>query len=321
MSRARVSTRYWCHQCMRGFHLGPESVLGCPFCDGEFVEEIPSLDTPLPPPPVSSSANQPESLEMVDAMHALMNHFYGRQRRHHHHHHHHHHGHRHEIPEGLVFLRGLMDEEGGVEVFMSRRARGRTGYTLDQVVEHLARQAPSCGPPPAARSAVEALPTVRISAKHLRGGNNTCAVCTDDFEIGGEAKEMPCRHVYHADCILPWLRQHNSCPICRHELPSEDPAYDRRRARGEEAESDEEHQLGLTIWGLPGGNIAVSRYPGIVIGNSSSPNSSPYGNGDGNMAGSGSGATRRRGFWSSLWPFRSRSSSFRNGRHGRWLFS
>ncbi|KAE8729561.1 E3 ubiquitin-protein ligase RING1 [Hibiscus syriacus] len=84
------------------------------------------------------------------------------------------------------------------------------------------------GTPPASKSAVEALPTVMIEKNNLNSEFNQCAVCMDEFEEGTDAKQMPCNHLYHKDCILPWLEMHNTCPVCRHELPTDDSDYERR---------------------------------------------------------------------------------------------
>ena len=55
--------------------------------------------------------------------------------------------------------------------------------------------------------------------------------CREDFEEGERVQEMPCSsaHSFHAACLAPWLAQHNSCPICRHELPTDDSRYERDR--------------------------------------------------------------------------------------------
>ncbi|CAM0958463.1 unnamed protein product [Alopecurus aequalis] len=108
--------------------------------------------------------------------------------------------------------------------------------------------------PPASKAAVESMPTVAIAAAHV-GADCHCAVCKEAFELGAEAREMPCGHIYHEDCILPWLQLRNSCPVCRHEMPV-DAAAPRSQAGAEE------ETVGLTIWRLPGGGFAVGRFAG-----------------------------------------------------------
>ncbi|KAK8443829.1 hypothetical protein SEVIR_9G039600v4 [Setaria viridis] len=91
------------------------------------------------------------------------------------------------------------------------------GPGLDILLQRLAESDLSrSGTPPAKKEAVDSLPTVNI--KELLG----CSVCLEDFEMGAEAKQMPCQHKFHPHCILPWLELHSSCPVCRFQLPTEE---------------------------------------------------------------------------------------------------
>ena len=50
-----------------------------------------------------------------------------------------------------------------------------------------------------------------------------CAICLEDFEEGTSQERprivLPCQHVYHADCILPWLTERSgTCPLCKFDV-------------------------------------------------------------------------------------------------------
>ncbi|EDV28570.1 uncharacterized protein TRIADDRAFT_18741, partial [Trichoplax adhaerens] len=45
-----------------------------------------------------------------------------------------------------------------------------------------------------------------------------CAICMDDYKKREKIRELPCSHGFHARCVDKWLRQHNSCPICRENI-------------------------------------------------------------------------------------------------------
>lgn len=115
---------------------------------------------------------------------------------------------------------------------------------LDQLTTHV--EVNGGGGRAASKTAIESMPTISIVETE-----SYCAVCKEAFDVGEEAKEMPCNHVYHSDCILPWLNLRNSCPVCRHEVPSSD-----------SVSVGEDEAVGLTIWRLPGGGFAVGRFSG-----------------------------------------------------------
>uniref|UniRef100_A0A915AIE8 RING-type domain-containing protein n=1 Tax=Parascaris univalens TaxID=6257 RepID=A0A915AIE8_PARUN len=70
-----------------------------------------------------------------------------------------------------------------------------------------------------------------------------CPICICEWKNNESEKliRMPCGHIFHENCILPWLKRTNSCPVCRYELPSHDPLYEtykRQQERRKEREAD-----------------------------------------------------------------------------------
>uniref|UniRef100_A0A8P4G314 E3 ubiquitin-protein ligase RNF181 n=1 Tax=Dicentrarchus labrax TaxID=13489 RepID=A0A8P4G314_DICLA len=59
-------------------------------------------------------------------------------------------------------------------------------------------------PPPAAKTAVQTLTVVIISPEQADKGLK-CPVCLLEFEEQESVREMPCKHLFHSGCILPWL--------------------------------------------------------------------------------------------------------------------
>lgn len=86
-----------------------------------------------------------------------------------------------------------------------------------QLVDHLNRLAT------ANDGATAAEARVRMTISLLeRDGDFTCAICHDDLVHTNQVIcQLPCLHYFHDDCVLPWLRDKNSCPNCRFQLPSD----------------------------------------------------------------------------------------------------
>ncbi|XP_075073599.1 putative E3 ubiquitin-protein ligase RHC1A [Nicotiana tabacum] len=104
------------------------------------------------------------------------------------------------------------------------------------------------GPPPAPSSAIDALPRIVLNANHLEN-DSVCPVCKDEVEVGIEVKELPCKHFYHSECIVPWLRMHNTCPVCRYQLEGFSNNEEQHGYTNEFNEEEEDNMRNPLIWG------------------------------------------------------------------------
>ncbi|KAK8594114.1 hypothetical protein V6N13_125924 [Hibiscus sabdariffa] len=223
---------HWCYRCRRPVLLRGRDAVCC-YCGGGFVQELDDM-MHIGPMDFFGDEGQGQRFGLLDAFSVFM-----RQRLSDRNLNHNIRGRTDSIPEHNAALGPLLifggqipfrlSGAGGIEALFNGApgigfARGNAGdYFIGPGLEELFEQLSANdrrGPPPASQSSIDAMPTVKITRRHLHS-DLQCPVCKDKFELGSEARQMPCNHMYHSDCIIPWLEQHNSCPVCRQELPAQ----------------------------------------------------------------------------------------------------
>jgi len=247
VSPTLVGKRYFCHACNRqiGQLTLPEYL--CPHCSSGFVEELPEAEESLGfgrPLHVSTAQAGNSSLVVERGIFDFPFSNFHRQGEE---------APRHRpryslrvsgnprvqqethMPENSIdqFVQQLFlnlgmsatmdDDSGGMfgripRIQFGDYAWGQNG--LDNIISQLLNQFEGTGPPPAEKEKVEKLPVVNIQAEDVVDGM-TCAVCKDEYILDEEVVKLPCKHLFHDQCVKPWLELHDSCPVCRCSLNGE----------------------------------------------------------------------------------------------------
>jgi hypothetical protein len=45
-----------------------------------------------------------------------------------------------------------------------------------------------------------------------------CSICLEGYVKKDKIVRLNCNHVFHVTCVLPWLKNNNSCPQCRENI-------------------------------------------------------------------------------------------------------
>uniref|UniRef100_A0A673GMZ1 RING finger protein 150 n=1 Tax=Sinocyclocheilus rhinocerous TaxID=307959 RepID=A0A673GMZ1_9TELE len=56
---------------------------------------------------------------------------------------------------------------------------------------------------------------VQSHGSETEWGFDNCAVCIEDYKPNDVVRILPCRHVFHKNCVDPWLQDHRTCPMCK----------------------------------------------------------------------------------------------------------
>ena len=130
---------------------------------------------------------------------------------------------------------------GLLDLVMSFLTGQRYQNDLESIINYIMLHDPNrYGNPPASAKEVEKLEKILITEEILKdlGIENSCAVCKEEFSVGENCLLMPCKHHFHGDCLLPWLKERNSCPVCRFELKTDDEDYEQRKRERNMRESN-----------------------------------------------------------------------------------
>ena len=93
------------------------------------------------------------------------------------------------------------------------------------------------GNPPASQTAIDKLKHFKMEKKYCKKSDQDpnqleypeCSICLMQIDEGQDTILLPCGHMFHDGCSTKWLKIHNTCPLCRFELPTDDAEYERER--------------------------------------------------------------------------------------------
>ncbi|ETN45890.1 uncharacterized protein HMPREF1541_00071 [Cyphellophora europaea CBS 101466] len=122
---------------------------------------------------------------------------------------------------------------------------------FDRILEQLAEQG-NTAPPPASEDAIKNLPKKKMN-KEMMGddGQAECSICMDNVEMDAEVTTLPCNHWFHEECVVAWLKEHDTCPHCR--KPITNPENNQNQPSGSPRLSRRSTHLSDTMNG-PGGD-------------------------------------------------------------------
>ena len=235
-----VTKNFWCHICKKVFSkISIEGlVLNCKMCFGPFCEEIdinsdleehPSNFTEYNRNNVNSSNTNNNSTNSINSNSDHISSFNSIERN-----------------NSIIFssLSGSLQNNSVIRAphlilnTISNFLVGRHEMenNLDNIISQIMANDPNIyGNPPASNKAIENLDKVNINEEfitYLKENKITdCSICKEEFTLKDNARKIPCNHIFHEDCIVPWLKNRNSCPVCRFELITDDEDYENRRKK------------------------------------------------------------------------------------------
>lgn len=215
--------RFWCHACNREFLFNlNSSEFRCVNCASELIEEINTADSHprsfaqsasraafTSSTPTRSATARPSQEPRVSYEVPLQTYSFSTVRTM-----------RRNTDGSLTILEQHIGPSVFPEPFMPfvilpSVSLRQPSMSYDELLDWISRNDPNrYGPPPAEENAINSLSRIPGS----QCVDKECPVCQEAFKEDDQVFSMPCDHCYHENCLVTWLKMHNSCPVCRAPL-------------------------------------------------------------------------------------------------------
>jgi hypothetical protein len=62
---------------------------------------------------------------------------------------------------------------------------------------------------------LQQLRTISLVQVAATTSEEICSICLDNYRDGQNTITLPCKHIFHSECILKWFDSKSTCPYCR----------------------------------------------------------------------------------------------------------
>lgn len=102
---------------------------------------------------------------------------------------------------------------------------------------------------------------------HHHEQQQECSICLQNFEMNdivvSSCIQNPssCNHIFHKQCLQPWLSKHSTCPCCRQEMLIAPPSSTTKDASSSSLigdEIDDESRISIVPWMTETGELPMS---------------------------------------------------------------
>lgn len=202
------STRYYCHTCHRTMNIvgmNAPSDIHCPLCESTFLEQLPQIQRTAQPPSTSTAERVP-----TEELNTLTDLNESQSRR---------------LNNAAFMLRML-----------ENRLRDELQLLQRTMAEHESNIESAKSPPKLSLTQISKLKTPKLSVD-LCCAQPSCPLCMEEYRLDETSlTQLPCSHIYHEGCVMQWLNQKHTCPICREAISNEIPTVLELEARFSEDE-------------------------------------------------------------------------------------